>query len=163
MKAQIMRSFAGGLLLATSICGAVYLFGSNEIAHPTKQPAQPAKQPLQQEMIDALTSVGFVVKPAEEWKKQPAAKEAPKVNPKEEPSKADSAKEKVVYRTILSVSKGMTSIDIEKILKSTKSIDPTIHFSKEVEKRGLSNKLRPGIYQIDSGMTMEEIIAVIFK
>ncbi|KMY51423.1 hypothetical protein [Peribacillus loiseleuriae] len=156
MKAQIMRSFAGGLLLATSICGAVYLLGSSKTT-------QTAVKPSEDEMVHLLTSEGYIIHTEDEWNEAVAANTAPKENTKKETSEDVPQKEKVVYRTILSVSSGMTSIDIEKILKSTKSIDPTVHFSKEVEKRGLSNKLRPGIYQIDSGMTMEEIIAVIFK
>ncbi|MBA9026097.1 hypothetical protein [Peribacillus huizhouensis] len=155
MKAHLMRSFAGGLLLATSICGIVYLFGSNNV--------QTAKIPSEDEMISSLTSEGYIVQTKEEWKKQFEAHEASKENTKEETTETVAPQEKVVYRTILSVSKGMTSIDIEKILKSTKSIDPAIDFSKEVEKRGLSNKLRPGTYEVDSGMTIDEIMAAIFK
>ncbi|MGE8078799.1 hypothetical protein [Peribacillus loiseleuriae] len=156
MKAQIMRSFAGGLLLATSICGAVYLLDSSKTT-------QTAVKPSEDEMVHLLTSEGYIIHTEDEWNEAVTANKATEENTKKETSEDVTQKEKIVYRTILSVSSGMTSIDIEKILKSTKSIDPTIHFSKEVEKRGLSNKLRPGIYQIDSGMTMEEIIAVIFK
>ncbi len=155
MKAQLMRSFAGGLILSTSICGIVYLLGSNNV--------QSAKIPSEDEMINSLTADGYIVQTEEEWKKQITANETPKEQIKEEPTEAETAEEKVVYRTILSVSKGMTSIDIEKILKSTKSIGPEINFSKEVENRGLSNKLRPGTYEVDSGMTIDEIMAVIFK
>lgn len=155
MKAQLMRSFAGGLLLATTICGAVYLAGSSN--------AQTANQTSEDEMIDLLTSDGYVIQTEDEWNEQVAANKAAKEKTKEAISDAGTEKEKVVYRTILSVSKGMTSIDIEKILKSTKTIEPSINFSKEVEKRGLSNKLHPGIYEVASTMTLDEIMAIIFK
>ena len=36
-------------------------------------------------------------------------------------------------------------------------------FYKEVENRGLENELRPGTFQIESGMSMDEIISIIFK
>lgn len=156
MKAQLMRSFAGGLLVATSICGIVYLLGSSEAA-------QSATKLSEDEMISSLTSEGYVVQTEEEWEKQVAANETPKENTKKETTEAVAPQEKVVYRTILSVSKGMTSIDIGKILKSTHIIDQSVSFSKEVEQRGLSNKLRPGTYEVDSGMTIDEIMAAIFK
>ena len=135
MKTQLMRSFAGGLLLSTSICGIVYLFGSNNV--------QSAKMPLEDEMIRSLTADGYVVQTEEEWKTQMAANKTPKENLEKGTTVAEPPQEKVVYRTILSVSKGMTSIDIGKTLKSTHIIDQSVSFSKEVEKRGLSNKLRP--------------------
>ena len=57
----------------------------------------------------------------------------------------------------------MTSIDVGRALQRAKVIKSGLEFSKEVEKRGLENNLRPGTYTVESGMTMEEIISFIFK
>ena len=73
------------------------------------------------------------------------------------------ADEKVVYRTMISVSSGMTSIDIGDILEQTEMVDDSFAFSKEVENRGLSSGLKPGIYEVNSEMSVDEIIAAIFK
>ena len=104
----------------------VYLLGSSEAA-------QSATKLSEDEMISSLTSEGYVVQTEEEWEKQVAANQTPKENTKKETAEAVAPQEKVVYRTILSVSKGMTSIDIGKILKSTHIIDQSVSFSKEVE------------------------------
>ncbi|EDL62466.1 hypothetical protein [Bacillus sp. SG-1] len=74
-----------------------------------------------------------------------------------------SNEEKVVYRAILSVSTGMTSIDVGNALEKAKIIDDGMDFYKEVEKRGLENELRPGTFEFESGMSMEKIISIIFE
>ena len=57
----------------------------------------------------------------------------------------------------------MTSIDVGDVLKQTGIIDDSFAFSKEVENRGLSSGLKPGIYEVNSEMSLDEIIAAIFK
>ena len=57
----------------------------------------------------------------------------------------------------------MTSVDVGKALVQAKIINSGIVFDKEVEKQGLSNSLRPGVYEIDSDMTRDEIINIIYK
>ena len=58
----------------------------------------------------------------------------------------------------------MTSIDVGKALVKAKIINSGIDFYKEVEKRRLeSNSLRPGVYEVDSDMTRDEIINIIYK
>ena len=57
----------------------------------------------------------------------------------------------------------MTSIDVGDILKQTGIIDDSFAFSKEVENRGLSSGLKPGIYEVNSEMSLDELIAAIFK
>lgn len=82
---------------------------------------------------------------------------------KAEEKTEDKTGEKVVYRTILTVSMGMTSIDVGNALEKAHIIESGIQFYKDVEKRGLENDLRPGTFEIESGMTTDEIISVIFK
>jgi hypothetical protein len=167
MSAKVMSSFAAGLIVAASVCGAVYFWGPVDSA-PAKAAATPAEEgtatevaapPTEEEMKELLTASGYIVLTEEEWKTelaavQPAEKqEAP---PQEE-------KEIIVYRTIVNVASGMTSIDVGRALVQGKIIDNALEFSREVEKRGLSNKLRPGTFELDSKMSMDEVMSIIFK
>ncbi|WP_421384038.1 hypothetical protein ACOJQI_05640 [Bacillus salacetis] len=165
MMRNSLRSFASGLLIATTLIGSVYLFGPSK-AESTEQPAEAAKPKAltEEEMMDQLASKGYVIHTEEEWNKQvAAAAENQKTEDKPEQKHDDSSKEKVVYRAILSVSMGMTSIDVGNALEKAKIIDDGMNFYKEVEKRGLENELRPGTFEFESGMSMDEIISIIFK
>ena len=63
---------------------------------------------------------------------------------------------------MLSVSSGMTSIHVGQALEQMKIISKASDFSNQVEARGLSNQLKPGIFEVKSGMTTDELIAIIF-
>lgn len=149
-----MRSFAAGLIVAAGVLAAVYYSGPTE---ETK--AQAPKSLTEEEMKTALASSGYVILTEEELNEQLAAVE--KKVPKQEPAKEQQ--EKVVYRTIINVATGMTSIDVGNALVQGKIIDNAKTFFNEVEKRGLSSELRPGTFELDSNMTMDEVIAIIFK
>ncbi|XXM73026.1 hypothetical protein ACQ0QQ_03760 [Lysinibacillus sphaericus] len=164
MTSNSLRSFALGLLLAATATGGVYFFGPSEAESTEKTDGKTVKTEklTEDEMIEQLTSKGFVVQSKEAWDKQVAAAteaKEEKTNKKSEKKNEDD----VVYRTILNVSMGMTSIDIGNALEDAKIIDDGLKFYKEVEKRGLENELRPGTFQIESGMSMDEIISIIFK
>lgn len=149
MKAEKMRSLAAGLIIAASLCGAVYYLGSNETASKTV-----TEKMSEDEMKSSLASKGYVVHTEEEWNKQLAAAKPAEQKPNEE---------KIVYRTMLTVTLGMTSIDVGKALEKAHIIKSAKDFFNEVEKRGVSTKLRPGTYDLESGMTTDEIIKAIFK
>jgi hypothetical protein len=158
-----MRSFAGGLIVAASICGIVYFSGPDEaksiVTTETKKSAETIEEASVDEMKSLLSSEGYVIHTEEEWNQQlSAAKTANKDN--EEKTETG---EKVVYRTMLSVSSGMTSIDVGRALEQTNIIDNAFAFSKEIENRGLSNELRPGMFEVGSEMSLDEIISVIFQ
>lgn len=169
MTSKSMRSFAAGLMVASGICGAVYFSGSSK--------AQTADKISEKEMKSALTSEGYVIHTKEEWNAQLSAvkeaekkaaaaaaaadkKTAEKAAPKD--TKEDTT-EKVVYRTMLTVSEGMTSIDVGNALVQAHIIDNALEFSNAVEARGVANGLRLGMYEIQSGMTTDDIISTIFK
>ncbi|EDL62465.1 hypothetical protein [Bacillus sp. SG-1] len=61
-------------MIATTLIGAVYLFGP-EKAESTEQPAEAAKtkELTEEEMIQQLASKGYVVHTEEEWNNQKAA------------------------------------------------------------------------------------------
>lgn len=152
MTANSIRSFAGGIIVAASVCAAAYFFGPSEAASEQK-----IEKPSVNEMKKMLTSEGYVIHTEEEWREQLAA-----VAPPEDKEEVVT-KETVIYHTMLSVSQGMTSIDVGQALERAKIIDSAMGFFNEVEKRGLSKDLRPGTYEIESGMTLDEIISTIFK
>ncbi|USK58528.1 hypothetical protein [Peribacillus asahii] len=156
MTSKSMRSFAGGLLVAAGLCGAVYFFGPTEATS-----TQTTEQLSKDEMKDLLSSEGYVIHTEKEWEEQLA--EAKSSKDKAETEAKAETQEKIVYRTVLRVSKGMTSIDVGKNLQRARVIKSGQDFFNEVEQRGVENHLRPGTYVVQSDMTTEEIISVIFK
>lgn len=158
MTSKSLRSFAGGLIVAASLCGIVYL---NEPAEANS--SQPAEKVTNEEMKDMLAAKGYVIFSEKEWKNQLAENAKAEENkPKDTAKEKNNDNQKVVYRTILNVSSGMTSIDVGRSLERAKIIESARAFSNEVEKRGLSNELRPGIFEVESGMNMDQILSVIF-
>ena len=163
MTPNSLRSFAAGLLIAAILTGSVYFFGPSE-ADSSEKPAETAtaEKLTEEEMMETLASKGFVIHTEAEWNEQLEAAAAK--NEKETVAKTEQKnEEKVVYRTILTVSMGMTSIDVGNALEQAHIIEDGLQFYKEVEKRGLENELRPGTFDVQSGMTMDEIISTIFK
>ncbi|MBB6446103.1 endolytic transglycosylase MltG [Bacillus benzoevorans] len=167
----VLRSFAGGLIVAAGILGIVYLSGGSGDGTTVKKMSE-------EDMKTELAEKGYVIHTEKEWQQQEdvvasakadaekAAKEAAnakKANTKEktEPA-APAAEQKVVYKTVVNVSSGMTSIDVGRTLETAKIIPSALEFSQEVERRGLSGNLRPGIFEIESGMTTDQIIGIIF-
>ena len=110
-------------------------------------------------MVKKLTSEGYVIHTEDQWNKQLKA-----MNEKQEEKASDKKDDgKVVYKTMLTVSTGMTSIDVGNALEQANIIKNGLDFYKEVEKRGLENELRPGTFEVESGMSTDEIISTIFK
>ena len=156
MKSKLMRSFAGGIIIASSVCGAVYFLDDTSEAASTPI----VEKPSEDEMISMLTSAGYVVQTEEEWLEELAAVETVEAT---EDNTKEVIKETIIYQTMLTVSKGMTSIDVGKALERANIIESGMDFFNEVEKRGLSKGLRPGTYEIKSEMTLDEIISIIFR
>lgn len=170
MTAKTMQSFAGGILVAASVCAIVYLFGPSEA---TTQQAQAQEKVTKEEMVSLLGADGYVIHTEEQWQEQLAAfqteldaKEEPEAvtePKKEEPKAEQEVKEVIIYRTMLTISPGMTSIDVGEALVRAEITDSAMTFFKEVEKRGLANALRPGTFEVDSEMSLDEVISIIFK
>ncbi|MGG4169986.1 endolytic transglycosylase MltG [Rossellomorea vietnamensis] len=154
-----LRSFAGGILIATSLIGAVYLFGPSEASSTGKEEPAEVQKLSEDEMVKKLTSEGYVIHTEDQWNKQLKA-----MNEKQDEKASDKKDDdKVVYKTMLTVSTGMTSIDVGNALEQANIIKNGLDFYKEVEKRGLENELRPGTFEVESGMSTDEIISTIFK
>lgn len=154
MTSKSMRSFAGGIIVAAGLCGAVYFFVPGEATGTSEKLSE-------DDMKESLASEGYVIHSEKEWEDQIAEAEAIKAEAEKETVKEPT--EKIIYRTVLTVSKGSTSIDVGKTLQKAKVIKNAYGFYDEVEKKGKANGLRPGTYVVDSEMTTEKIISIIFK
>ncbi|MBY6023480.1 hypothetical protein KUV24_17870 [Nitratireductor sp. DP7N14-4] len=158
MTPNTLRSFAMGLLVAATATGIVYLLEPSSTST--------SKELSEEEMQTQLEDKGFVVQTQEELDKQladvqaEAAQEAQKESKEE---KEEQSKEEPVYRTIINVSSGMTAVDVGEVLEKAKIVKSGFEFYKKVEGQGVENELRPGTFEVDSSMTEDEMIAVIFK
>jgi hypothetical protein len=157
----MLGSFAVGMLITTIVSGTVYFSTKSDV---TKAPANESVKKVQlsdSEMIDKLASEGYVVQTKAEFDKKinDAKTSAQKTAT---PAQNDKSK-KVVYRVIVNVSDGMTSIDVGRQLVNAKIIPNAFKFSQDIEKRGVEKNLRPGTFAVDSGMSYDQIIATIFK
>jgi hypothetical protein len=162
MKFNVVSSFATGILLATTICGAVYFTEDPVVtkaaAKPTKTVEKIVAQPTETEMKDKLLAAGYVVQPKAEFDKAiEAAKKAAATAPAANNSK------KIAYRAVITVTQGMTSIDVGKMLEKAKIVPDDFKFSRDVEKKGVEKNLRPGTFTVDTEMTYDQVIATIFK
>lgn len=156
MTSKSMRSFAGGLVVAAGLCGAVYFFGPGEATGTSEKLSE-------DEMKESLASEGYVIHSEKEWEDQIAEAQSVKDKAEAEKETIKEPTEKIIYRTVLTVSKGSTSIDVGRTLQKAKVIKNANEFSDAVEKKGKANGLRPGTYVVDSAMTTEKIISIIFK
>ncbi|WP_318507125.1 hypothetical protein [Bacillus sp. T3] len=173
MTAKTMRSVAGGIFIAAFLMAIVYFLGGSDSGTAVKTVA--AEKMTAAQMKKELSSDGFVIKTQEEWdaqvaavkaaekKAKTAAKNADTTDAKNKDQQEQKGTEKVVYRTALFVASGMTSIDVGNALVQSKIIPNALEFSQEVDRRGLANSLKPGMYEVESGMTTDEIMAAIFK
>ncbi|MDP4084087.1 MAG: aminodeoxychorismate lyase [Bacillota bacterium] len=151
MKINILNSFASGILISTIICGTVYL--SDTKAATTQHTVIKKIQLSKVDMIDKLTAAGYVVqKKADYDKSMKTSTPAPASN-----------SNKVVYRVAVNVSEGMTAIDVGKVLQNSHIIPDAFKFQQDIHNRGIENKLRPGTFVIDSGMSYDQIVSTIFK
>ncbi|WP_246943330.1 endolytic transglycosylase MltG [Bacillus pinisoli] len=162
MGTNTKSSFAAGILVATFISGAVYFL------EPSKAATLPTlEEPSVVEMKETLASEGYVIYSQEEWKEQLVAMEEAAIEKvslqSESTNESTESEEAVVYKTVINIASGMTSIDVGRVLVQAEISDSAMSFVHEVEKRGLSNNLRPGTYEINSNMTVDDVIALVFK
>lgn len=161
MVTNKLGSFAAGLLVATTICATAYLFEPKEATSVESSAIASVS-----EMKKVLSSAGYVIKTEEEWNEHKQALETAETQSAELQKTEEETVEKeeeVVYKTILNVASGMTSIDVGRVLVQANITDSAMTFVNEVEKRGKANDLRPGTYEINSNMTIDDIILLVFK
>lgn len=153
MKAKLIRSFATGLLLATVVSGSVYFLSSNDYSNRNNKGDLSTE-----EMKTILTEDGYKVLTEVELAEQLAAAQI-----EAEKSQEQTATEKVVYRTMITVTSGMTSIDVGDALVSAKVIESRQQFVDLVEQKGIVQELRPGTFEVQSDMTLDQVIATIYR
>lgn len=161
MRFNPLASFAAGILLATTVSSAAYFSvkseASNAPVKTTEKETVKEEQLSEDEMIVELESSGYIVQTVDEYNKK---LEAAKTDVEKEKK---AGEKKVVYRVVINVTDGMTSIDVGKMLVKAKIVDDAFKFTKAVEKKKVENKLRPGSYEVDSEMSQDEVIKAIFK
>ncbi|MEH7479807.1 aminodeoxychorismate lyase [Neobacillus drentensis] len=162
MKFNVVSSFAAGILLASTICGAVYFTEDPAVTKaapkPTKSEQKTVVQPTEAEMKDKLLTAGYIVQPKADYDKTiEATKKAASA------ASANNNSKKIVYRAVISVTQGMTSIDVGRMLEKAKIVPDDFKFSRDVEKKGVEKNLRPGTFTVDTEMTYDQVIATIFK
>ncbi|KMY44075.1 hypothetical protein AC622_07275 [Bacillus sp. FJAT-27916] len=173
MTHKVMSSFASGILLASCILGGVYFFSSDDAgAEETSGKKETAKAtetetvtetPVlsAEDMKTQLETEGYVVLTDEEYLNE--------IETAEEKAKAEAEKaaaensEKVVYKTVINVASGMTTSDVAEVLVAGNIIKDASSFVKAVESKGVANKLRLGVFKVDSKMSVDKIISMIFK
>ncbi|MDQ0200203.1 aminodeoxychorismate lyase [Neobacillus ginsengisoli] len=164
MRINLLSSFAAGLLISTTICGAVYFSTKSDVpkaAVKTSESQTTVKvQPSENEMKNTLVSKGYIVQTIAEFDKK--MKDAKGADQKQA-APADNQSNKAVTKVILNVSDGMTSIDVGNMLVRANLVPNAFNFSKDIEKKGLENKLRPGVFVVDSNMSYDQVVSTIFK
>jgi cell division protein FtsX len=174
MKINLVSSFAAGILLTTTICSAVYFTAPNASSKASGKPETVKVQLSEKEMKKKLTAKGYVVQKQAEYdknlkkvksstKQQEIQKDKQSSTNQQETKKDDIQPAKTVTRVTVTVSEGMTSIDVGRTLEEAKIISNAFDFSKIIESRGLANKLRPGTYEVNSEMSFNELVSTIFK
>lgn len=169
IKPNVITSFAAGLLISGAVCGAAYLSektSSDDKVDKVEETKKAGAEISEEDMKNSLADSGYIILSNEEWERQLSltAENEAEANEDEEVAQPEGeTKEVIIYRTIVNVASGMTSIDVGNALAKGKIIDSGKTFFNEVEKRGLANKLKPGTYELESNMTMDEVISIIFK
>jgi len=159
MKANTIRSFASGLLVAAVVCGAVYFLTPGEKTSTKKQ-----EKLSTEEMISLLSDEEYIVLTEVELAEKLAAAqiEAEEATTQQQATQEETT-DQVVYRTIVTVTSGMTSIDVGDALVNAHIIESRKSFVDLVEQKGLVQELRPGTFEVQSDMTLDEVIATIYK
>ena len=175
VKIDKLTSFAAGILLSTSIIGAVFYFGQDTDAANAGENKKEVltAQLSEEEMIDILTDKGYQVLPETinvadqnilSGEETLAADEDGQTA---EDSEAKPESEEAAEETdeiVINGKEGWTSIDVGEELSQAGLIDnDAFQFSKDIEARNLHLKLRPGSYTVNSNMSYDQIISAIFN
>jgi len=162
MKINLLSSFAAGILLSTTIFGAVYFIDKSDDSKASANTTdnRTIVKISEKEMKKELETKGYVIQSKAEYDKN--IKDA-KGSEQNQTSSEDNASAKTVTKVIVNVSEGMTSIDVGKALVQANLVQDAFTFSQDIEQKGLENKLRPGVYVVDSEMTYDQVISTIFK
>lgn len=166
MRINLLTSFAAGILISTSISGAVYFSDKSEVSKASVSTTdnQVKGQLSEKEMKNKLATKGYVVQTKAEYDKNIKDAKAAASAQKDAQPAANAQAQQTVTRVIVNVAEGMTSYNVGQALLDGHLIqNDAFSFSKDIEARGLENKLRPGSYTVDSSMSYDQILSIIFN
>ncbi|MCM2677809.1 endolytic transglycosylase MltG [Alkalicoccobacillus plakortidis] len=178
--ANSLRSFSVGLIVASVACGVVYYTSSNDQLTDQAE----AEAPLtDDEMILQLEDNGYLVRNSEEWEaevntvidttrqeveaefaeveEEEATEDEPEEEENEEEQEEQEAENESEEVFLLIIRNGMTSFDVADELIRGNIIDNKREFVVQAEQQNLAGFLKPGAYEITSGMTTADIFALI--
>ncbi|WYP27971.1 hypothetical protein NSQ54_07775 [Alkalihalobacillus sp. FSL W8-0930] len=171
--ANSLRSFSIGLIVASVACGTVYFTNtSNE----TDAEVQAETLLTDDEMIGQLEEQGYLVRNSEEWENEvntvidttrleveaeyaAREEEESEEEPEEEQEEEQEQESEEVF--LLIIRNGMTSFQVADELIRGNIIDNKQDFVRQAEQQNLAGFLKPGAYEITSGMSTAEIFALI--
>jgi len=179
MANNSLRSFASGMIIATSIFTAVYYF------QPSKEEDQKIVEPhtiTEEEVQNYLKEKGYISIPKQTYDQLVAKAESSKPINKEnngnqvpetqqqatqstKPTQPDPEKKEQPQQKIytLTVKSGMDSIQIAKILENNDIVDNGDSFEQFLTKRDWTRSIQVGTYNLNSTMSYEEIGRIITK
>jgi cell division protein YceG involved in septum cleavage len=111
-------------------------------------------------MKTLLTTKGYVIQTKAEYDK--SLQDAKGAGQKEAAPDGNQP-QKTATKVVVNVTEGMTSIDVGRMLVGANIVQDAFGFSKDIENRGLQNKLHPGTFVVDSDMPIDQVISTIFK
>jgi hypothetical protein len=145
MNKGIIRAFALGMLLATSVLGTAYY---NASPHLTKKELEAHAQ--KQQLVLLSKTEYESLRAAATRKAQPSAPKAPKTEP---------PKTVHVYRLV--IRQGDVPAKFAKELEQANIIADAKKLTGYLEARGLTRSIRPGAYDVRSDMSYEEIARIL--
>ncbi|MBM0064357.1 hypothetical protein [Alkalicoccobacillus gibsonii] len=173
--ANSLRSFSIGLIVASVACGSVYFTNtSNE----TDAEVQAETLLTDDEMIEQLEEQGYLVRNSEEWEDEvntvidttrleveaefaAQEEEESEEEPEEEQEEEQEQEQETEEVFLLIIRNGMTSFQVADELIRGNIIDNKQEFVAQAEQQNLAGFLKPGAYEITSGMSTAEIFALI--
>ncbi|WP_462413420.1 aminodeoxychorismate lyase [Neobacillus sp. Marseille-QA0830] len=158
MKINLVSSFAAGIFIATGILGTVYWTGDSQVSKAASKSTQKVEL-SEEEMVNKLTAAGYTIQAKTENNPSPQAQTDQQAQAAA-PAATDTNQPPT--QVVVNVTEGMGSIDVGRVLRDGKLIDDAFQFSKDIEQRGLVNKLRSGTYTVDSSMSYDQIITTIY-
>lgn len=151
-----VRGLASGLLIATIVLSYFFYYhGENDKTKPSEQAQEKSSDSISENEIKAFADQNdMIILTETEYNelKDNAGQEA------EEPQE-----EKVIYQLLLDVPSGTSSQEVAQRLEKTKIIDNAEAFMKDLKAKNLETAVKQGSYQLNSNMSIDEIIAIVTK
>jgi hypothetical protein len=149
MDRSTIRAFAAGILLATAIIGSIYYYSK-------------PKELTEKQIHSYLQKKGLIAVKIKEYEllKQSTQNLQP-TPPTAQPKKDTASKPITVHAYRLVIDKGKVPADIAEELEEAQVIKDAKAFTKYLEDRDLTRKIRIGTYNVNSGMNYAELSRII--